>query len=334
MTAPNNHSVSFIKGAHDEVKTVDINNPGGGDCGFYAFSIGLIDIIQQEYTDPNGIGASKTYDQWLTLDKNIVSLTALLNIDLNKLHQTPFSYESELLNKLQMSLRGIALENTKNNLFNNIEAQKIQEALEPGIWTLIESTYVFNKFMELVQFYLPGTTTEQSLSEVSKYNELALSYEANTLAHSTAQKLHVIIDNDPDFKEKQIFNDALVKKVLLEDVSLENEQEGSVILTALASIKEAGRWATHTDLSHLADLFNVNLWVEGSENGKKENAWKTLSLNNHGNAHWTTHVKLPLQTLSATFSSSSSSSPNASSSFSSGSNPVIQTQKQKYNTFL
>lgn len=26
--------------------SLTINNPGGGDCGFYAFSIGLVDIIQ------------------------------------------------------------------------------------------------------------------------------------------------------------------------------------------------------------------------------------------------------------------------------------------------
>lgn len=26
-----------------------IDNPGGGDCGFYALAIGLISIIQNEY---------------------------------------------------------------------------------------------------------------------------------------------------------------------------------------------------------------------------------------------------------------------------------------------
>lgn len=42
-----------------------IDNPGGGDCGFYAFAIGLIHVIQHEYY---ANGKSNTFNRWKMKD--------------------------------------------------------------------------------------------------------------------------------------------------------------------------------------------------------------------------------------------------------------------------
>lgn len=46
-----------------------INNPGGGDCGFYAMAIGLVDCIQREYQQNK---SSKTFDRWQAQEKTTV----------------------------------------------------------------------------------------------------------------------------------------------------------------------------------------------------------------------------------------------------------------------
>ncbi|WP_259331259.1 hypothetical protein [Legionella bozemanae] len=256
-----------------------INNPGGGDCGFYAFSIGLINAIQEEY---NEHGKSEIFDLWKSKGLNNVSLQEILDIDLHKLYDSPYTYKKETLLKLQMSLRGIATTAYKHDLF-----KKIAEAKSNGS-TQVESSPVYHKFMELVHYYLDN---EGTLDKISQFNELALSPKVLALAKKTAASLKPMLKNQT-FAQTQKIENAYVKEVFLKDVLFAGkENPSSVILKGIEKIKEQGRWATHADLNEVADQLKVNLYVTNQLNGEPTKGWSTIVLNNEGNAHWTTNVK-------------------------------------------
>ncbi|MGM9453477.1 hypothetical protein ACTAZI_09100 [Legionella bozemanae] len=260
-----------------------INNPGGGDCGFYAFSIGLINAIQEEYKEH---GKSKTFDRWNRKGINNVSLQEILDIDLHKLYDSPYTYKKETLLKLQMSLRSIAASAYKSDLL-----KKIEEAKKNGS-TQVESSPVYHKFMELVHYYLKN---EGTLDKISQFNELALSPKVLALAKKTAESLKPQFKNmdiEKDFAKIQRTENEYVKKMFLDDVlSAGKENPHSVILKGIEKIKERGRWAVHSDLKEVADQLQVNLYVTNYLNGAAIQDWSTVVLNNESNAHWTTSVK-------------------------------------------
>lgn len=265
-----------------EVQERIIDNPGGGDCGFYAFAIGLIDIILKEYALT---GKSKTYDQWKSQGLNHVSLQEILDIDLNELYHSPGNYKKELLFKLQMSLRTIACNIYKNEPINRIKTEAVLKDRRANI----EATPIFCKFMELVDFFLG---IGDSLAKISQFNELALSREVQELAMETAQSLVPLL-TDKSEKEARRIQNARVKEVLLKDIVVdEKANPDSIILKGMDKIKEKGRWATHYDLKEIADQLHVNLHVVGKENGRDTPSYPVITLYNMGNSHWTTKVTL------------------------------------------
>ncbi|ANH11704.1 TPA: type IV secretion protein Dot [Legionella pneumophila] len=258
-----------------------IDNPGGGDCGFYALAIGLISIIQNEY---KLYGKSKTYDRWKQVEGIYgVRLQDILNVDLTKLHDSPYTYKSELLFLLQMSLRNIAVIVNKEDLVKRI----IEEGRSKD-QTKIEGSNAYCKFMELVQLYL---YRRDSLERISQFNELALSPEIVQTARDIAKILRPILRNQP-FHQVQKIENAFVKEVLLNDVLSGNTiNSNSIILKNLEKIKEQGRWATHDDLKEIADLLKINLNVVGQPNGKPIPEYPTVTLKNLSNTHWITQVE-------------------------------------------
>ncbi|MFT4059834.1 MAG: hypothetical protein QM652_09820 [Legionella sp.] len=89
------------KSANDKPKIVDlgrdIDNPGGGNCAFYAFVIGLIYIIQQK----EAALTKNVFARWVARDSKIASeYENILNYNFNKPNDA-------LLNVLQKSLREI-----------------------------------------------------------------------------------------------------------------------------------------------------------------------------------------------------------------------------------
>ncbi|ANN94439.1 TPA: type IV secretion protein Dot [Legionella pneumophila] len=258
-----------------------IDNPGGGDCGFYALAIGLISIIQNEYKLH---GKSKTYDRWKQVEGIYgVRQQDILNVDLTKLHDSPYTYKSELLFLLQMSLRNIAVIVNKEDLIKRI----IEEGRSKD-QTKIEGSNAYCKFMELVQLYL---YRRDSLARISQFNELALSPEIVQTARDIAKILRPILRNQP-FHQVQKIENAFVKEVLLNDVLSGNTiNSNSIILKNLEKIKEQGRWATHDDLKEIADLLKINLNVVGQPNGKPILEYPTVTLKNLSNTHWITQVE-------------------------------------------
>lgn len=261
-----------------------INNPGGGDCGFYAFAVGLIDIIQKEYALS---GKSDTFVRWKNEGLKGVSLRDIISFDLNQLYESPYSYQTKLLSTLQMSLRTIATRAYTDDLISKIG---IERALEGGK-TKVESTPVFGKFMELVHFYLYG---KGSLEELSHFNELALAPEVTNLAQSTARSLQPKLQKKLSEAQKHRIENAHVKEALLKDVMRSTEKNpDSVILRGVEKIQEEGRWATHNDLKEVAARLHINLHVIGKLNGEPDPHLPTVILNNEGKdegMHWTTQV--------------------------------------------
>ncbi|KTC83602.1 hypothetical protein [Legionella cincinnatiensis] len=257
-----------------------INNPGGGDCGFYAFAIGLIHVIQQEYYSH---GHSKTFNRWKKEGLGM-NLQDILAIDLDWLACLPYNYKKDQLIALQMSLRNITVNVNKEDLLNRIYIELTSNEAQ----TKIEGSIVYGKFMELVQFYL---RRHSGLEQISQYNELALSPEVLQLAQNTARSLRPILRGQPFDKAQKIEN-AYVKEALLIDVlSINGRNPHSVILNGIEQIKQRGRWATHSDLNEIADRLKVNLHVEGQVNGTPTPGYPTITLNNEGNTHWTTTVE-------------------------------------------
>ncbi|HHF7368379.1 TPA: hypothetical protein ACPSKY_003536 [Legionella bozemanae] len=274
---------SEILDDHLTIEERVLDNPGGGDCGFYAFAIGLIDIIQKEHALT---GKSKTYEQWRIQSLRHVSLQEILDFDLNELYHSHGNYKEELLFKLQMSLRIIAFNVYKNEPLNRIITEDI---LKDGRGN-ISATPIFCKFVELIDFYLGKN--DRSLAVISQFNELALSPEVQRLAQETAQSLVLKLKGKGD-KEAQKIQNVYVKEVLEKDIIVGRKANpDSVILKGMEKIKEKGRWATHYDLKEIADQLHVNLHVVGKENGRDKPSYPIITLHNWGNAHWTTKVTI------------------------------------------
>lgn len=261
----------------------EINNPGGGDCGFYAFAIGLIRIIQNECTTEK---TSPTFDKWVENGLVGVTLEQLLKVDLHSLRKAPGTYETNLLSHLQLALRNIVAESSKNDLNARIKYEKTIKDFFAEKRTDIEGSSIYSKFSELVTAYMVRSTLH---ADFSKFNELALSPEVRILAQETARSLKPLLETEKTFARQQVIENSHIKKEFIRDINSGH----SCILRGVDSIKEQGRWATHTDLNVIAAALNVNLVVTDRNNGKLKYT-STVTLR-HNNSHWTTTVDLSPQ---------------------------------------
>jgi hypothetical protein len=264
---------------------LEIDNPGGGDCAFYAFVIGLIYIIQNEY---QAVGNSITFNQWQNLGLGEVNLEAILKIDLYRLSESPCTYSRALLTKLQKSLRLITANTWKEELLDKIA----RESRMDGNASIIEGSPIYGKFMELVEAHIKTLPSRRTLKEMGKFNELALSSNCIHLAQTTARLIQTQLQGK-SFAETQVLENSLVKQAVLTDVLVQNEvNEHSAILAAIDLISMNGRWGTHSDLNEIATKFNVNLNIANRLNGAMIVELPTITLHNKSDVHWTTEVDL------------------------------------------
>lgn len=259
---------------------ITIDNPSGGDCGFYAFSIGLIEIIQTENKQTKG--NSPTFNRWLQNGLKNTSLNEILEIDLETLSNAPGSYKTSLLNTLQMSVRHISAEAIKDDLYEKIKYE--QSTKDHG--TVIEGSSVYVYFMELVNEYSKPNPSKAAIIKMSTFNELALSPEVKQLAIATSQELTQKLKKVKDFATRQKIENNYVKEVVVNNVT----NPSSVILKAVDLIKEKGRWANHCNLKEAGSKLEVNLNVLNEYNGAEIHARPTIFLINNDNIHWTTQV--------------------------------------------
>jgi hypothetical protein len=257
-----------------------INNPGGGDCGFYAYAIGLIAIMQEELrTKGVSATAAKLHPH---VDQD--TLNQVLSINLSMLQKNPHEYMKDPLDRLQMALRHMTLAASKARLEQLMEVEQA-DLDHSGNVAVLEGHTLFGKFMELVRHYFLRQPAEK-IDALAKFNELALSPAVLHKAEVTAETLREQSAHIVEFADQQKLENRLVKEAFVRDV----DSDESTILTAAQAVTTKGQWATHGDLQLLSDHLQVALTINGHRNGNPDPTWPIVTLENHGNNHWTTAV--------------------------------------------
>ncbi|WP_028388050.1 hypothetical protein [Legionella fairfieldensis] len=182
---------------------VRIDNPGGGDCGFYAFAIGLIDLIQNEYQSG---GVSPTYDQWVQEGLEDIQLDDLLAINLYQLHLSPRNDQKRMLSALQMSLRHVVVNTQRQSLLAALQSQEKSPFLSK-----IEGEVVFNKFMQLV---LLVKNSINELPTEAKFNELVFDNNVMKLARETSRSLRLALTSNESLTSNEYCDELLVNASL------------------------------------------------------------------------------------------------------------------------
>jgi hypothetical protein len=261
-----------------------VDNPGLGNCGFYAFGVGLIDVIQKQLREKN---TSACLDKLNSYLDEPITQQEILDFDINQYAVNCRNYNRSFLDKLQAILRMISVSGYQNHLLE----QHRKDVSEPG--TKVVGTVIFDKFMQIVQSKLDGTKLS------SNFNEMVSSKEVNQLADSASQnlsfkgkKITLAELKILDFSSQHLCITKAAKNIFLADVFDEHNafKQSSKILKANTEITNSGHWATHQDLAHVASELEVNLNINGQINGVNLKDVSTITLNNNSNVHWNTIV--------------------------------------------
>ena len=255
-----------------------LDNPGGGNCGYYAFSIGIIQVIQAEL--------AKGTSPLLTRLKSFAP-----ELDEQNFKEFKFSayndnvnvYQRDFLDSLQATLRSIAVIGYNEDLLAVVkeEALRFKETL-----SLVNGNETFSKFMQVV--YLQQGQQSPDIP----YNELASSKKVKALATQVNNQFNSLAGfNDTNQNNDQNLVN-IAKKLFSDDVLHEENipKTDSVILSALEKINEGGYWATHDHLKQIAAKLKVNLNIDDQDVGANLDDQSTVVLKNQNNEHWTTKV--------------------------------------------
>ncbi|MGQ3888528.1 hypothetical protein ACQUW5_05790 [Legionella sp. CNM-1927-20] len=283
----------------------EIDNPGKGNCAFYAFAIGLIDIIKREVARGE---VSVTFQKLQSLSIDALSLSAdAFSIKLDDINTFDYSKQSiQLLNKMQYCFRHIIYSHRKNELL----ARPLNSPNE-------FPPTVFIDFMEMVHCFA------KSEPSAAHYNGLIYSPAAREYAIEVASKIKVLRQrmerlsrwypenaqdkNYNDARRRYLFNsfdepiNRLILEAFKEDVYVKDEStlrinSNSCIVEAMEDITVNYRWGTHRDLDDLANIFEFNFntinygrnhYLYGSANTADR---PSITLNNRNNGHWTTNL--------------------------------------------
>lgn len=255
----------------------EIDNPGKGNCAFYGFSVGLIDIIKHEYARND---ASPTFSalQNKAVGDFDISLDEVVNFDY-------YNQSIELLDKMQQCLRTILLEHRKQDIINNNQG--------------ISASNTYVNFAEMVRNYVRHQSTSPY------FNELAKSDGVRRYARQVAVKIQKLSRWYPEKNENNAYSwqreayfDNIIEKAFRDDVFVAGNynqmKQGSLIVNAMSDITRNYRWGTQTDLNELAAIFDVNLHT--LINGKTpytpvdKPQRPIITMNNKHNTHWTTRL--------------------------------------------
>lgn len=254
-----------------------IDNPGLGNCGFYAFAIGLISIIQEEVSSKK----RGMFDRWVELDPSIAGLfVKIVNSDLDNV-------DRELLDQLQSSLRIIAYQ------YQVLELKKTCSLYSNNPKALEENS----NYIHFAALYYGN-----ELDTDSRFNPFANSgpilQELATIDRTTVRENHEDDVLMPLFL-KLLYGDKVNPKQIKSDTE---PMLNSPILVGMNNITQDFFWGTHTDLDYLAIAFKLNLHVLRNQTSVQEYPGDlpnqhTITLQNLGNAHWTTEVMVAKELL-------------------------------------
>lgn len=284
-----------------------IDNPGRGNCAFYAFAIGLIEIIKEEQM----YGNKTKYNYWVTKYPSLADqYDAICAFD----YKQP---NNILLDKLQRSLRNVAY---------NFQVRELRQAciMATAPDDLENEDLTLSQYQDaMIRLHTDKPTDPyknalkrkyQTITGNSTYIHFAAMYYGNRedtreglnpFAGSGAVK-KALKDLDRSKIEANFEDLVLVPLFLkllygaeqaLKPITQETElYPASPILSGMGNITQEFYWGTALDMDYLATIFAVNLHT--LENGVAPRLEgrgdipdrHTITLNNNSNIHWTTQV--------------------------------------------
>ncbi|MFA6303796.1 MAG: hypothetical protein WC627_11800 [Legionella sp.] len=249
-----------------------IDNPGMGNCAFYAFAQSLIKIIQEEHATKN----KPMFRRWMALYPSIrAHYKSIQQFDFDA------SPDLDLLNELQHSLRQIAYDFQLRDL-----QQACAEASPANDYQALMANSNYQKFM-LVCY---------SDNEDPRFNEFAGIEEIKNEVILVRNQTHdTVRDRDNAFAV------LFLRLFYGKDVDLKQKSQrtpianNSPIIAAISTVTQDYFWGNEIDLDALARAFQVNL--HALVNGKAVQGFRdipernTITVDNHFNVHWTANVQ-------------------------------------------
>ncbi|MFJ1266965.1 hypothetical protein ACD661_00180 [Legionella lytica] len=113
-----------------------VNNPGGGNCAFYAFAIALIEVIKKERAANNNL-RSPMFERWIALDPSLANdYYAICAFDLNNPNR-----QKALLDRMQQGLRRITYQYKLAELSKTCAQARVEDG-----YNKLVGTSSFNNF--------------------------------------------------------------------------------------------------------------------------------------------------------------------------------------------
>ena len=237
-----------------------VDNPGRGNCAFYAFAIGLINIIQEENSYKN----RSKFNEWVGLDSSIASdYEAICKFSL-KPGSRLTEDEDALLGRLQRSLRNVAYTGKLADL-RRACARSSAEVIVEGI---SKNTKQYKDAMMMKYRHIIATSMYADFANIFFGNHADLGYGVSTFSDSAAVRMALAEVNRSSV---EVDYEALVLVPLFlkliygpdkADQPITSETEPSMsspILASMSKVKQEFYWGTQQDLNFLAVQLKVNL---------------------------------------------------------------------------
>lgn len=265
-----------------------IDNPGLGNCAFYAFAVGLANIIQEEAS----YNSRAMFDRWIRLDSSIAGqYDAILKLNLENPNR-------QLLDQLQSSLRIIAY-------YYQIDELRNVCTFRNGNYNDLIGNSNFVNFAAL--YYGDPLDTDPRFNPFA--GSIAILDEIAKIDRSTVLPGHendVLVPLFLNLLYGESADPTLITRAT-------EPRMDSPIITAMNNMTQDFFWGTHLDLDYLAEAFEVNLHVLRNDNPIQEFVdipmQHTVTLINMDNTHWTTQVIKAKLTDSITHQTDVSSKP-------------------------
>jgi hypothetical protein len=254
-----------------------IDNPGHGNCAFYAFVTALLSIILKE----KGDGKREMFDHWVKLDPSISGLyDRLPDLYGRVLRNDIGERDNELLDQLQSSLRIIAYQYQVSELRNTCaQFHENPKILETNSNFVHFAALYYGNPQDIDSTFNPFANSPAIMRELAKIDRPS-----------------VVVNHENDVLMPIFLKLLYGDKIKPEEIKYNTEpQKNSPILVAMNNITQDFFWGSHTDLDYLTIAFNTNLHILRNHDAVQEypndlpNQY-TITLQNLNNAHWTTEV--------------------------------------------
>lgn len=260
-------SQDYSEAVHFSAKEVD--NPGSGDCAFYAFAIGLINIIQEENSYKN----MRMFERLVAFDESLLDqFDAIIRFDFD-------APNKGLLTQLQMTLRLLDYHYRLNEL-------KVACAKPEQDYAQLVANSNFINFAAL--YYRNSQDIDPRYNEFA--NSAAVKRAVAAIDRSKVRENYEHLTLIPLFLSlmygTHVKPDSITKETL--------PSADSPIILSMSYITREAYWGTHLDMDYLARAFEVNLHIYRNAQPIQEfhdvPERHTITLINQRNAHWVTEL--------------------------------------------